>query len=399
MTALAARSMQPISMPSMPSVSFRVPVLPWAISADDERRFKRITQTVLLVSALVFIAMPWLPVHRADPAKVAELPAPMARLLIEQAAVQPPPPPVAVKAQPEPTKPVERQPESKRPQPEKSAQRRESAPARVALNKEAPVPEARVPVPDKPPGEVDAARRKAAGIGLLAMKDDLQELHGAPIAVQMRTDIKQGPGVGTSTGVGVGAGNEAGLPTRALITSNATGGSGGINTASYSKNTGGGGLAGRSTTMVEGAIGGGGGGGAGGGGARGRGDGNGSGVGGSGGHGGGSGPGGSGEGVQRGGSGKASRSIEDVKLVFERNKGAIYAIYNRMLREEPSLQGKVVLKLTIAPSGAAECQIVSSELKTPELESKLLARVRQFDFGAKDVAVLIINWPVDFLPS
>ena len=74
-------------------------------------------------------------------------------------------------------------------------------------------------------------RRKVAGIGLLAMKDDLQELHGAPVAVQLRTDIKQGPGVGTSIGVGVGAGNEAGVPTRALITSNATGGSGGINTA------------------------------------------------------------------------------------------------------------------------------------------------------------------------
>ena len=72
------------------------------------------------------------------------------------------------------------------------------------------MPEARVPVPDKPPGEIDAARRKVAGIGLLAMKDDVQELHGAPVAVQMRTDIKQGPGVGTSTGVGVGAGNEAG---------------------------------------------------------------------------------------------------------------------------------------------------------------------------------------------
>ena len=398
MTAMAARS-----LPSLPSVSFRVPVLPWAISADDERRFKRITQTVLLVSALVFVAMPWLPVHRADPARPAELPAPMARLLIEQAAVVTPPPlPATVKVQPEPAaKPAERQLESKRPQPEKSVPRRESAPARVALNKEAPVPEARVPLPDKPPGEVDAARRKAAGIGLLAMKDDLQELHGAPIAVQMRADIKQGPGVGTSTGVGVGAGNEAGVPTRALITSNATGGSGGINTASYSRNTGGGGLAGRSTTMVEGAIGGGGGGGggAGGGGARGRGDGNGSGIGGSGGHGGGSGPGGSGNAIARSGSGKASRSIEDVKLVFERNKGSIYAIYNHMLREEPSLQGKVVLKLTIAPSGNAECQIVSSELKTPELESKLLARVRQFDFGAKDVEVLIINWPVDFLPS
>jgi TonB family protein len=377
------------------TVSFRTPVLPWTLASDDEVRFRRITQRVLLLCAVIFIAMPWLPVSKPDPAKPPELAAPMARLLIEQAAIPPPPP--VVKAKPEAVKPLEREVATKKPEPEKPASPKPSAPAKVALNKEAPVPEARVPVPDKPPGEIDAARRKVAGIGLLAMKDDVQELHGAPIAVQMRTDIKQGPGVGTSTGVGVGAGNEAGVPTRNLITSNATGGSGGINTAAYSKNTGGGGLAGRSTTMVEGVIGGGGGGGAGGGGSRGRGDGTGSGVGGYGGNGTGAGPGGT---ATRGGGGKASRSIEDVRLVFERNKGSIYAIYNRALREEPGLQGKVVLKLTIAPEGnVVDVRIESSDLKTPELEAKLLARIRQFDFGAKDVNQMIVSYPVDFLPS
>jgi TonB family protein len=160
-----------------------------------------------------------------------------------------------------------------------------------------------------------------------------------------------------------------------LITSNATGGSGGINTGAYSRDTGGGGLAGRATTMVEGVAGGGGGGGPGGGG-------------------------GGGGSLKRGGSGKASRSIEDIKLVFDRNKGSIYAIYNRALREDPTLAGKVVLELTIAPSGQVlNCKIVSSELRAPELESKLLARIRQWDFGAKDVDVMIVNWPVDFLPS
>ena len=87
--------------------------------------------------------------------------------------------------------------------------------------------------------------------------------------------------------------------------------------------------------MVEGVIGGGGGGGPGGGGARGRGDGTGSGIGGTGGSG--AGAGGS---IAKGGSGKASRSIEDVRLVFERNKGSIYAIYNRALREEPGAAGQ-----------------------------------------------------------
>ena len=377
-------------------VSFRAPVLPWTVSADDELRFRRIAQRVLISAALLCIALPWLPVSQPDRAPAPALPAGLAKLILPPES----PPPAAPKVKPETANPpAARVTPADPPAPTRPEARRAEAPRKVASNKEALVPEARNPLPNKAPGEADAARRKAAGVGLLAMSNELAELRGAPVAVQLKTDIKQGPGVGTGVGVGVGAGNEAGVPTRALLTSNATGGSGGINTAGYSRNTGGGGLAGRSTTLVEGAVGGGGGGGAGGGGARGRGDGNGSGVGGAGGGAGGSGN-GSGGTLQRGGSGKASRSIEDVKIVFDRNKGSIYAIYNRALREEPSLQGRVVLKLTIAPSGGVvECRIVSSELHTPGLEGKLLARIRQFDFGAKDVDQLIVTWPVDFLPS
>jgi hypothetical protein len=33
------------------------------------------------------------------------------------------------------------------------------------------------------------------------------------------------------------------------------------------------------------------------------------------------------------------------------------------------------------------------------LEAKLLARIRQFDFSAKDVDLMVVTWPVDFLPS
>ena len=382
------------TMKAPASVSFRQQVLPWTGSLEDDLRFRRIWQRVLIVSTLLCIGVLLAPVMKPDRSQPQELPPRLAKLLLERE-VPPPPPPVKLKA--DAAKPIEKQVAANKPEPPKPEPKRQSAPAKVALNKEAVVPEARVPLPNKPPGEIDAARRKVAGIGLLAMANDINELHGAPVAVQL-APVKQGPGVGTGVGVGVGAGNEPGIPTRALITSNATGGSGGINTASYSRNTGGGGLAGRSTTLVEGVIGGGGGGGAGGGGARGLGDGNGSGYGGNGGNG--TGKGSAGGTLKRDGSGKASRSIEDVKVVFDRNKGSIYSIYNRILREEPGLQGKVVLNLTIAPSGnITEIHIVSSELKSPELEAKLLARIRQFDFGAKDVNTLSLNWPVDFLPS
>ena len=51
------------------------------------------------------------------------------------------------------------------------------------------------------------------------------------------------------------------------------------------------------------------------------------------------------------------------------------------------------------PNLNRECRIVSSELKTPELEAKLLARMRMFDFSVKDVEQMVVTWPVDFLPS
>ena len=105
-------------------------------------------------------------------------------------------------------------------------------------------------------------------------------------------------------------------------------------------------------------------------------------------------------GTRAGGSGKASRGSEEIALVFTRNKGAIDAMYARALRDNPALQGKVVLEITIAPSGdITAARIVSSELKEPEFEAKLLARIRLFKFEAKDVATLTATKPIDFFPA
>lgn len=368
-------------------VSFRTPVLAWADSADDERLFKRVTSTVLIITVVLCLIVLLSPTPEPDHTQATALPAPMAKLLLEHTA-----PPIPVKPAVQPDVKADAPPvQESQPVPVKAAPRKQAARIKDEP-KAAPVPEARAPVDNKPAGEVEAARRKVAGMGLLAAKDEIAQVRGAPVAVQLNTSIKQGAGVGSGSGPGVGAGNQPGVPTRALITANATGGSGGINTSGYSRNTGGGGLAGRATTLVEGAAGGGGGGGAGGGGTRGHGS-----EVGAGGVGNGQSAGGT---VKRGNSGKASRSIEDIKLVFERNKGAIYAIYNRALREDPSLQGKVVVELKIAPTGEVmACRVVSSELHAPELEAKLMARIRQFDFGAKDVDQMVVTWPVDFLPS
>jgi TonB family protein len=101
-----------------------------------------------------------------------------------------------------------------------------------------------------------------------------------------------------------------------------------------------------------------------------------------------------------GGSGKASRGSEEIALVFTRNKGAIDAMYARALRDNPALQGKVVIEITVAPSGdVTAARIVSSDLNDPEFEAKLLARIRIFKFEPKDVAPMTATKPIDFFPA
>jgi len=108
----------------------------------------------------------------------------------------------------------------------------------------------------------------------------------------------------------------------------------------------------------------------------------------------------SGQATRAGGSGKASRSADEIALVFTKNKGAIDAMYARALRDSPALQGKLVLELTISPSGdITAARIISSELNDKEFESKLLARIRLFKFEAKDVATLTATKPIDFFPA
>ena len=106
------------------------------------------------------------------------------------------------------------------------------------------------------------------------------------------------------------------------------------------------------------------------------------------------------EATARGGSGKASRSEEEIALIFDRNKGATYSLYGRALRSQPDLQGKLVLEFTIAPSGeVTECHVVSSELHDPDLERLIVARVKLFRFEARDVAPITTTKPIEFVPA
>lgn len=202
----------------------------------------------------------------------------------------------------------------------------------------------------------ETARKKAERSGLVALSDELADLRESfDMASLQDNRLQQKVGktaVQTTT-------------TSAVLTAKASQGSGGINTDALSQNTGGQQLASRSTTNVTSTIP--------------------------------SRPSSS----KRSGSGRAaSRGEEEIERVFQQNKGAIFSLYNRELRRDPTLQGKVVIELTIAANGkVVNCRIVSSELNNPELERKLVSRIKLFRFAAKDVAQVTVSYPIDFLPS
>jgi|HubBroStandDraft_1064217.scaffolds.fasta_scaffold112160_1 protein TonB len=219
-----------------------------------------------------------------------------------------------------------------------------------------PKPEVKPVEQPKPVDKVAEARKKAEK-SINKFKDELADL---------RQDIDLTP-LGQTKNLQGAVGQDSHAE-RSLIASKAGAGSGGITSANASRGfgTGAGSLTGHDTTAVSSRIA-----------AAGRPD-----------------------AVSKGGSGKASRSEEEIALVFDRNKGAIYALYGRALRDEPDLQGKLVLEFTISPSGeVTECHVVSSELKDPDLERKIVARVKLFRFEAKDVASITTTKPIEFVPS
>lgn len=98
------------------------------------------------------------------------------------------------------------------------------------------------------------------------------------------------------------------------------------------------------------------------------------------------------------GGGKASRPLEEVRSALEHTKGSLYAIYNQALLKDGSLQGKVVVEFTIAANGkVTECHFVTSELKSADLEQKLLGRLCSMQLAAENVNTLVTRYPIDFV--
>lgn len=94
------------------------------------------------------------------------------------------------------------------------------------------------------------------------------------------------------------------------------------------------------------------------------------------------------------------RADEEIRSIMDRNKGAIFAIYNRALRSKPLLRGKLTIEMVIAADGSITTAVlVASDLGDSELESRLLTRIRMITFSAAAVAATTLNYSFEFLPG
>jgi len=300
---------------------YRPMIMPWTVQGEDEKRYRRILLITLLITIVLGYLIPlWdLPVQTRE--EMAEIPERLAKLVVKK---EPPPPPPKV---------------------EKKLEKKKDKKPR----KDAPKPKTE---------KAKKARKVAETAGLLAFKDNFAEL------MDNSADQKLGSKARLSN-----KGQKARKVSRSLVTAQASGASGGINTASLSRNVGGSGksIGGVEFSRVESAI-------------------------------------GSdffGEERPLSDGPGPSRTDEEIQIVFDRYKATLYRIYNRELRKNPTLQGKLVLKLTIQPDGkVSACSLESSDMDAPALEKKIVDRVKKFNFGPKDgVPAITILYPIDFLPA
>ncbi len=317
-------------------------IMPWFRGTREDIRFRYSLAASLLVAILIGFLTTIIDLPIPERAEIVELPERMAKLVREERERPPPPEPEEAPAEPE-------EPE---PQPEEEPQLAEEIPEEtVPETVEEPVMAGtEEPQPD--------AREQVKSKGILAFRDSFAE----------RANLRPDAQLGSQARIRDAGEQETGRPERAMVTTTAPGSSGGINLASISRDVGGGGqaIAGVQTTRVASAIGG-------------------------------------AQGADRplAAGVAAGRTDEEIQIVFDRYKAALYRLYNRELRKDPTLRGQIVLELTIEPDGSVSfCEVRSSSMDAPMLAQQVVSRVNTFDFGAKeDVAPITIVYPIDFLPA
>lgn len=83
---------------------------------------------------------------------------------------------------------------------------------------------------------------------------------------------------------------------------------------------------------------------------------------------------------------QGTRDQDAVSVVVQSHNAAIQFCYQRTLKRNPNLKGKIVVRFTIAPQGSvSQATILSSTLNNSSVESCIVSRIQRWnDFGAID---------------
>jgi len=317
-------------------------VMPWTRGGEDDRRFNKALAASLLVSVLLGLLLPQIDLPLPEPWEVIDVPERLARLVREE---RPPPPPPSTIAEP----PPEQKPAEPEPEPEPIEEPLTPTDSPVLANS---------PEPKQAPQKAEKKQTETKGI--LAFKEKFANIASSTPSAKLGADAR----ISSSGDL------QAGRPERSMVTTQAPGSSGGINLAALSRGVGGGGgggqIAGVQLTRASSTIGG---------------------------------SGGQDRPLSNGAG--AGRTDEEIQIVFDRHKAALYRLYNRELRRDPTLQGQMVLRIRIEPDGRVSlCELQGTDMNAPNLSAQVLDRVRTFDFGAKDgIPAVTILYPIDFLPA
>ena len=325
----------------------RVQLMAWARGGEDDRRFLKSLAASLLISLLLGALLPMIELPLPKRFEPDDMPKRLVQFLRQVQAKPLPPPPVVAETPPEQTPPEQHKPKPVE-KPKPSEQLDQLPPETPAYAAGEPQGQKRV--------------RKA---GILAFRDKFAGLAQDKITPRLGADARYGD-----------ADDVRQASSRSMLTTNAPGSSGGIDIGSLSRNVGGSGggdggngggihgvQIGRATSSIA-SIGGG------------------------------------DRPLARGGPGP-SRTDEEIQIVFDRYKASFYRIYNRELRNDPTLRGQMVLRLTIEPDGGVSmCTLQSTDMDAPDLVTQVVDRVRTINFGAKEsVQAMTIVYPIDFLPA
>jgi len=94
---------------------------------------------------------------------------------------------------------------------------------------------------------------------------------------------------------------------------------------------------------------------------------------------------------------KGVASKKDVNSVIKRNMGRFRSCYQKSLKKNPDLSGKIVVRFAIGIDGKVNgAKIKETEMKSPEVERCILKHFYSLRFDPPSEGKALINYPINF---